>query len=160
MTGESIDKTGDCPGRPRNRTCDGHAVPLIETASKHVLFPDSEVKVAAGWLHDFVNELPEDPAACTVELVTVENLVKHNRASGHRHITNASPFSVSLVGNNDSVLIDTLVRRDATLECVLPNVREHIAMRLEVPVDRLEVTETRVSHHFLRNTKIGSNFHV
>jgi hypothetical protein len=60
----------------------------------------------------------------TIELIAVKNLVKHDRASGHLNVAYAGAFPVLLVGDDDAVLIDALVRLDPVLECILPNVRE------------------------------------
>jgi hypothetical protein len=39
----------------------------------------------------------------------------------------------------------------------LPNMREDVPVGLEMPVDRLEIAQTRVAHgYFFLNTKIGS----
>lgn len=83
--------------------------------------------------------------------------MKHDRACGHMHVAYASAFPVLLVGDHHSVLVDALPRLDTTLQSVLPDVGEYIAVGLKMPVDRVEVTETRVSHgyRFLK-TKIGS----
>lgn len=154
---QPINQPRHCSILPSHGARDLHAVALVESAGDRVFSAHGKVKITASWLYDLVHELKENPATRAVELVTVENLVKHDRASGHQHITNASPFSVLLVSDYHAVLIDTLPRLDAAFQCILPNVRKHIPVGLEMPVDRLEVAETRVSHgYFLLKTKIGS----
>lgn len=131
---------------PHNSAHNLHAVALVESAGDRVLLAHTEVEIAARWLHYLRDELPEDPPARAVELLAVENLVKHDRASGHLHAADAGAFFVLLVNDDDAVLVNAMVCLDAAFECVLPNVREHIPVGLEMPIDRFEIAETRVSH--------------
>jgi len=141
--------TGDRSARPCNSTRDLHAVAFVESANDCVLTAHGKVKIAARCPHDFVHELPEDPAARTIELISVKNLVQHDRASGHLHVSHAGTFPVLLVCDDHAVLVDALPRCDLALELVLPNVRKHVPVRSEMPVDRLKIVETCVSHWLL-----------
>jgi hypothetical protein len=141
---------------PSHVARESHAVALVEPECDCV-FPHTQIEIAARGFHDLTHELLEDPPASAIELTAVENLMKHDRASGHLHAAHAGSFPVPLECDNYAVLEDALVRLDAVFESVLPNVRESVPMRLEMPVDRTEVTETRVSHGYrFRKTKIGS----
>ena len=56
-----------------------------------------------------------------------------------------------------AVLPDAMVRLDPPLQRVQSDMRKYIPVGLEMPVDRLEIAESRVSHgYFLLKTKIGS----
>jgi len=143
---------------PRNRTRNLHAMTFIESACDRVLCSHAEVQIAARWLHDLVHELPEDSAARAVELVTIENLVQHDRPGWNLHIADAGSLPILLVRDDNTVLIDALAILDAALERILPDVREHVPVGLEMPVDRFEIAETRVAHgYFFLNTNTGSD---
>jgi hypothetical protein len=132
-------------------------LPFVESACDHVLFSHTQVEIAARGLHDLVHEPLEDLPPCTIELIGVENLVKHNRASGNLNLANLRAFPVLLVRDHNTVLANALPCFDTALESISPDVRENISVPLEVRVDRLEVAETRVAHdYFFLKMKIGS----
>jgi len=142
---------------PSHSAHDLHAVALIESACDHIFPSHTQVQIAASRLYDLAHELLQDFATLAAELAAVQNLVKHDRASGNLHVAHAGAFPVSLVHHNHAVLIDALVRPDAALQPVLSDMWEHVALRLEVPVDRREIAQTGVSHGYrLLKTKIGS----
>lgn len=132
-------------------------MPFIETTRDLVRSSDTQVQIAARWLNDLIHEPPKNQPARATELVAVENLVQHDRASGDLNLAHASALPVLLVGDDDAVLVDTLPRFDTTFESILPNVGKHVPVFLEMSVDSLEVAETRMSHgYFFLKTKIGS----
>lgn len=134
---------------PSHGARDCHAVALIKSARDLVFPPHAQVQIAASGLHDFIHEFPKNSPARAAELVAVENLMKHDRASGHIDVAHASAFPVLLVCDNNTVLVDALVPLDAALQRVPPNVREHVPVGLKMPVDRLEIAQTRVAHGLL-----------
>jgi hypothetical protein len=123
-------------------------VALVKSACDSVLPAHGEVKIAARWLHDLINELPKNLAPRTIELPAVENLMKHDRASGYLHVAHAGSFPVPLECDNYAVLVNALPGFDAAFESVLPNVREYVVVGLKTSVDRLEIAETCVSHGY------------
>jgi hypothetical protein len=141
---QPVHSTGNRSARPCNCTRDHHAVALVESTCDHILLPHAEVEFTARRLHDLLHELLEDLATRAVELIGVENLVKHDRACRDLHGAHGSPLPVLMVGDNDAVLVNALPCFDTALECVLPDVREHVPVGLEMSVDRLEIAETRV----------------
>src|SRR5208282_2644450 len=142
---------------PIHGASDLHAVAFIKLARDLVFLAHTQVEVAARWLHDFLHELPEHFPPCPVELPGVEDLMQHDRACRDLHRTHGSPLPVLLVCDHHAVLPDAMVRLDPPLQRVLPDVREHVPVGLEMPVDRLEIANTRVAHgYFFLNTKIGS----
>jgi hypothetical protein len=66
--------------------------------------------------------------------------MKHDRTSGYLDVAHACALFVPLVGDNDAALIDALMRPNAALEFILPDVREDVPMGLKIPLDRLEIT--------------------
>jgi hypothetical protein len=74
--------------------------------------------------------------------------MKHDRASGHLHISDAGALLVLLVRNHNTLLVHALVRLDAAFQSVLPNVREHILALLEVLANLSQVIERCVLHNF------------
>ena len=135
-----------------------HTLPLVESARDPVLPAHGEVEIAARSLDNFVHEVSEHATTRPVELIAVENLVKHDRTSGHLHVAHVGALLVLLVRDHYTVLIDALFRPDLALELVLPNVGKNIPARLELLVDRLEIAETGVPHdYFFLKTKIGSD---
>jgi hypothetical protein len=121
---------------------------LIELARDRVLFAHAEIEIATRWLNDLIHELPEDFPPRAIELFAVENLVKHDRASGHLNVAHAVALPVPLKCDNYAVLVYALLRLDAAFKSVLPNVRKHIPVGLKVSVDRLEIAQTCVSHGY------------
>jgi hypothetical protein len=78
---------------PNNGSCGLHAVALVEVARCCVVLAHGahgKVEVAARGFHDFLDELFKYATPRAVELIGVENLVKHDRASGHLNIAHGS----------------------------------------------------------------------
>jgi hypothetical protein len=154
---QPIDQPRYCSIFPSHGARNLHAVALVESANDRIFPSHAKVQIAARRLRDLTHKLLEHATTRATELLTVYDLVDRNRASRDVNLADASFLAVFLKCDSDVVLVDALVPLDAALERVLPNVREHVPVRLEMPVDCIEVTEIRVSHgyRFLK-TKIGS----
>lgn len=103
-------------------------MPLIKSARDRVFLPHAQIQSAARGLNDLIHELPERSPTRTAELITVENLMEHDRASRNLHVADKSALPVLLVRDHHTILVDALTCRDPTLERVTPHMREDIPM--------------------------------
>jgi hypothetical protein len=119
---------------------------LVELGSRGVLLPDAKVELTSQW-PDYLGAEPfEYTPPCSTELLRVHDLMERDGPSRHFNVADRRAFLVLLVGDDNAILIDALSGEDSSQQSVLPDMRGHLAVGMELAKYLFQFVCGRVAH--------------